>query len=213
MELHRTDEERLESLKNWWSEHGRTLIAGVVLGLAGVSGWTFWLDYEHGRAETASVLFQTMSEAAASGDHAAVREAGSALLADHGGSGYAVAGSLLVARSELLEDRIGEAIAHFRWVIDHAELPELRDVARLRLAEANFAAGALDEAMTLLDETTTAPFTAARDELRGDVHFARGESGKAREAWERAAAGYTDSPAGAQRVTLKLDDLGHLNTP
>ena len=213
MELHRTDEERLESLKKWWSEHGRTLIAGVVLGLAGVSGWTFWQDYRHGQAEAASALFQAASEAAAADDHAAVREAGSAILSEHGGSGYSAAASLLLARSDILEGRIDEAKARFRWVIEHAELPELRDVARLRLAEAEFATGAFDEAIALLEETPSAPFTAANEELRGDVHYARGELDKAREAWERAAAGYSGSPAGAGRVTLKLNDLGHLNTP
>lgn len=213
MELHRTDEERLESLKNWWSEHGRALIGGVVIGIGGIGGWTFWQDYQQGRAEAASALFQTVSEAAAAGDHAVVREAGSTLLADHAGHGYAAAASLLLARSEVLGGRIDAAKARLRWVVDHAEVPGLREVARLRLAEATWAGGASDEAMALLDEAPDGPFAAARDELRGDVHHARGEPEKAREAWERSAAGYSGSPASRQRVTLKMNDLGHLNTP
>ena len=213
MELHRTDEERLESLKNWWSEHGRALLGGVVIGLAGIGGWTFWQSYEQDRTETASALFQAASEAAATGDHATVREVGSTLLADHAGHGYAAAVSLLLARSELLEGRTDAARARLKWVIDHAELPELRHIARLRLAEATWAGGALDEALALLDEAPDGPFEAARDELRGDVHYDLRSPQKAREAWERAAAGYTDSPASRQRVTLKLNDLGHLNTP
>lgn len=213
MELHRTDEERLDSLKNWWSEHGRSLIAGLVVGIAGIGGWTFWQNYEAGQAEAASALFQAASEAAAEDDHAAVREAGSALLADHAGRSYAAAVSLLLARSEILEGRADAAIAHLRWAVDHAGLPEFREVARLRLAETTWATGAPAQAMTLLDETPAGPFKAASDELRGDIHHAGGEPEKAREAWERAAAGYSDSPASQQRVTLKLNDLGHLNTP
>ena len=213
MELHRTDEERLESLKNWWSEHGRTLIAGVVIGLAGVGGWTYWQDYELGQTETASALFRTASEAAVAGDHGALRDAASTILSDHGSGGYAAAASLLLARSELIEGRPEAAKANLKWVIDHADIPELRDVARLRLAEANFATGALDAAAGQLDDLTPGPFTAAGDELRGDIHHALGERDKAREAWQRAAAGYTDSPASRQRVTLKLNDLGHFNTP
>ena len=212
MELHRTDEERLESLKNWWSEHGRALIGGVAIGLAGLGGWTFWQDYEEGRAEAASALFEAVREAAAADDHAAVREAGSALLADHSGHEYAAAASLLLARSETLEGRTDAAKARLRWVVDHAATPALREVARLRLAEAAWAGGAPDEALALLDEAPDGPFAAARDELRGDVHHARGEPGKAREAWERSAAGYSGSPASRERVTLKLNDLGHLNT-
>ena len=213
MELHRTDEERLDSLKTWWSEHGRSLIIGVVVGLGGISGWTFWQGYEQDQAEAASALFQAASEAAAAGDHAAVRAAGSALLSDHAGRAYAAAASLLLARSEIMEGRPDAAKAHLKWVIDHAEIPEFREVARLRLAETAWAAGARDEARALLDETPAGPFKAASDELRGDVHHAGGETEKAREAWERAAAGYADSPASQHRVTLKLNDLGHLNTP
>ena len=83
----------------------------------------------------------------------------------------------------------------------------------MRLAEATWAAGAPDKALALLDETPAGPFRAASDELSGDIHFAGGEPEKARAAWERAAGGYSDSPASRQRVTLKLNDLGHLNTP
>ena len=212
MELHRTDEERLDSLKSWWSEHGRALIGGVAIGLAGIGGWTFWQDYEQGRAEEASALFQAVSEAAAAGDHATVRAVGSTLLADHTGHEYAAAASLLLARTEVLEGRTDAAKARFKWVVDHSEVPALREVARLRLAEAAWAGGAPDEALALLDEAPDGPFAAARDELRGDVHHARGDPEKAREAWERAAAGYSGSPASRQRVTLKLNDLGHLNT-
>ena len=213
MELHRTDEERLDSLKRWWSEHGRALIGGVVIGLLGISGWTFWQDYDEGQAEAASALFQAASEAAAAGDHVAVREAGSALLADHAGREYAAAASLLLAGAEIMEGRPDAAMTHLGWVVKHAELPELRQVARLRLAETTFAAGAPNEALALLDETPAGPFRAASDELRGDIHFAGRAPEKARAAWERAAEGYSDSPASRQRVTLKLNDLGHLNTP
>ncbi len=213
MELHRTDEERLESLKSWWSEHGRALIGGVVLGLAGIGGWVWWQEYEQGQAEAASVLFQAASEAAAADDHAAVREAGSALLADHAGHGYAAAAALLLARSDILQGRTDEAKARLKWAFDHAELPELREVARLRLAETAWASGALDEAMALLDDAPSGTFEAARDELRGDVHHDRGEPEKAREAWERASEGYSGSPGSRGRVTLKLNDLGRLNTP
>lgn len=213
MDLHRTDEERLESLKRWWSEHGRSLIVGVVAGVAGISGWAFWQDHERRQAEAASVLFDAAGAAARTGDHAALRDAGTALLSDHAGHEYAAAAALLLAKSELVQGGLGEAKAHFRWVMEHAEQPELRGVARLRLAETAFSEGAFDEALALLGETGAGPFSAANDELRGDVHYALGERDKAREAWERAAAGYSDAPASRRWLMLKLNDLGNLNTP
>ena len=213
MDLHRTDEERVESLKNWWSEHGRSLIVGLVVGIAGVSGWTFWQDHEQRQAEAASALFDTAGAAARAGDRTALKEAGTALLSDHASREYAAAAALLLAKSELEHGSPDEAKAHFRWVMEHSGLPELRRVARLRLAETVFSEGAFDEALALLDETGSGPFAAAGDDLRGDVHYALGERDKAREAWERAAAGYSDSPASRRLLMLKLNDLGNLNTP
>ena len=213
MDLHRTDEERVESLKRWWSEHGRSLIVGVVAGIAGISGWTFWQDHEQRQAEAASALFDTAGAAARAGDHATLQAVGTALLSEHAAHGYAAAAALLLAKSELEQGSPDEAKAHFRWVMEHAELPELRRVARLRLAETAFSEGAFDEALALLDETGSGPFAAANDDLRGDVHFALGERDKAREAWERAAAGYSDSPVSRRWIVLKLNDLGNLNTP
>ena len=213
MDLYRTDEERIESLKKWWSEHGRSLIVGVVVGIAGISGWTFWQDHDRRQAEAASALFDAAGAAARAGDHAALQNAGTALLSDHAAREYAAAAALLLAKSELEQGNPDEAKAHFRWVMEHAELPELRRVARLRLAETVFSEGAFDEALALLDETGSGPFAAASDDLRGDVHYALGERDKAREAWERAAAGYSDSPVSRRWLMLKLNDLGNLNTP
>lgn len=213
MDLHRTDEERVESLKQWWGEHGRALIVGAVVGVGGISGWTFWQDHQQRQAEAASGLFQAAGHAARSGDHAALHEAGAALLSDHAGHEYAAAAALLLAKSELEQGRSDEAKVRFRWVMENAELPELRRVARLRLAETTYSDGNFDEALALLDAAGSGPFAAANDDLRGDVHYARGEPDKAREAWERAAAGYADSPMSRRWIMLKLNDLGNLNTP
>ena len=213
MEIHRTDEERLEALKNWWSENGRNIVIGVVLGIGAVAGWVGWTGYEQGQAEAAAAVFQEARAAAAAGDHPALRAAADVLLSEHSGHDYAAAAALLLAKSDVEQGRFEAARDHLEWVIDHAEFPELRDLARLRLAETLFAQGAFDDAAELLGEEGSGPFAAASDDLLGDIHHARGEPDRAREAWERATAGLSRSPLSRERVTLKLDDLGHLNTP
>jgi len=213
MEIHRTDEERLDALKNWWSENGRNIVVGVVLGIGAVSGWVVWTEYEQGQAEAASIVFQEARTAAAAGDHQALRAAADVLLSEHSDHDYAAAAALLLAKSDVEQGRFEAARDHLEWVIDHAEFPELRDLGRLRLAETLFAAGAFDEAAQLLGEKGAGPFAAASDDLLGDLHPARGEPDKAREAWERAAAGLSRSPLSREQITLKLNDLGQLNTP
>ena len=50
-----TEEEQLEEFKRWWREHGRTVIAGVVLGLGTVGGWSWWRNHVTTQAEAASL--------------------------------------------------------------------------------------------------------------------------------------------------------------
>ena len=47
---HLTDEEQVEALKKWWRENGKSVVGGVVLGLALVGGWRGWQYYEQTRA-------------------------------------------------------------------------------------------------------------------------------------------------------------------
>ena len=213
MELHRTDEERVEALKKWWAENGRMLIVGLVVGIGGVGGWTYWQDHQRGRAEAASALFQEASEAAAAGNHGRLSEAGNALLNEHPDVGYAAAVSLMLARAAFDDGQPERAMAHLQWVVDNAALPELRGIARLRLAEIAFGNRAFQEAISHLDAIESGPVSAAGHELRGDIHHARGETDLARESWESAAAEHAGSAVGRQRLTLKLGDLGRLNSP
>ena len=46
-----TDDQEVEELKRWWNENGKTVVAGLVLGLGGVFGWTTWQGYSQTRAE------------------------------------------------------------------------------------------------------------------------------------------------------------------
>ncbi|MDH5355953.1 MAG: tetratricopeptide repeat protein, partial [Gammaproteobacteria bacterium] len=34
-----TDEEQVEKLKKWWQENGRSVIAGIIIGVGGLFGY------------------------------------------------------------------------------------------------------------------------------------------------------------------------------
>ncbi|MHC9036859.1 tetratricopeptide repeat protein, partial [Cobetia marina] len=50
----RSEEEQLEAIKRWWSENGKSLIAGVVLAGAGIFAFKAWQNYEASQSEAAS---------------------------------------------------------------------------------------------------------------------------------------------------------------
>jgi hypothetical protein len=95
------------------------------------------------------------------------------------------------------------AIQRLEWVIANAKLDELKDIARLRLAQVQFAAGQPAEAQKLLEGVTTASLTAERDTLMGDFYLAGNDPAKARAAYAAALA----ASSGNRLLQLKLDNL------
>ena len=45
------EEQELETLKKWWSENGKSLLAGLGIGLVAVAGWTSWQTWQRTQAE------------------------------------------------------------------------------------------------------------------------------------------------------------------
>ena len=213
------DEEQIEELKNWWSEKGKGVVAGVVIGLAGVIGWTSWQNHLHAQAERASLRYQQLVSdaliggAAAENDHARTLAQAEALIDEFPDSAYASFASLIAARAAVAAKAPGEARRHLQRVVEQAPFPELIPVARLRLARLMLDAGEYDDALAELDRVGAGPFRARVAELRGDVQRARGDHAAARQSYGAALAGGALPRTVRIRLRMKLDDLGELAFP
>jgi predicted negative regulator of RcsB-dependent stress response len=210
---YQSDQEQLESLKAWWKENGRTVVVGVVLGLAGVVGWSSWQAYTRTQAARASMLYEQLLNAAGGDNYAEVDQRGTALLNEYPKSGYAPLAALVAAREALGADEVAAAKQKLRWVVDHAERLELRLVAKLRLARVLFNAGDHDAALALVSGVDPGGFAALYAELRGDILAARQDFQGARSAYQDALSGLPPVGSNRDRVRMKLDDLGLFNYP
>ena len=94
-----TEEQQIEELKRWWSEHGRTVIAGIVLGLGTVIGWTSWQNYQEGEAEALSARYASIETAAEAKQYEQVRTETDQLIAEHPQSAYAALSALIGANA------------------------------------------------------------------------------------------------------------------
>ena len=213
------EEEQIEELKNWWSEKGKGVVVGVVIGLAAVVGWTSWQNHLRTQAESASTRYQQLvsvaliGDAAAEGNHARTLSQAEALIGEFPDSAYASFASLIAARAAVAANAPDEARRHLQRVVEQAPFPELVPVARLRLARLMLDAGEYDGALAELDRIDAGPFRARVAELRGDVQRARGDHAAARQSYGAAFAGGALSRTARVRLRMKLDDLGELAFP
>ena len=202
------EQEQLEDLKAWWRQWGN-LVTGIVLaialGILGVQGWRWWQTHEAGQA---SVLFGAVSAAVKANDVAKAKEAAAQLEERYAGTGYAPRAALLVAK--LLFDTGDKpgATAQLQFLIDRGGEDELKQIARIRLAEVQFDAKQYDDALRTLDAKHDEPFAGVYADLRGDILGAAGRASEARTAYETALTKFDAKSPYHSFVQAKLDAYG-----
>jgi len=202
-----TEEQQLEELKRWWKEHGRTVIAGVVLGIGTVVGWTSWRAHVDAKAEELSVRYEELVNTAAVPDYAGAVQLTDAIIADHPDSSYAGLAALVGAHGAYKSGDRATARRLLEWATSRTGAFQVGDVARVRLARILSEEGEHDAALALLDQVSGQPFAAVTAETRGDVLVARDDLAQARAAYESALATDGVSSGARDRIQLKLDAL------
>ncbi|HYN76381.1 MAG TPA: tetratricopeptide repeat protein [Lamprocystis sp. (in: g-proteobacteria)] len=205
MSQYETDDEKVESIKKWWKENGMSVVAGVVIGLAGVYGWRAWNDYRGNVGAQASAAFEQLVASADAGQTDSAAKQEEILVAKYGSTPYPALGALVGAKAHYEKGDAAAAMAALQQVIAKAPDPAFRRLAALRLARIQFAEGQMDAAAATIDaHDDSQAFTGDFAVVRGDIAAARGEFAKARAEYEKAIAAGASLP---QLIRLKLDNL------
>lgn len=206
----RSEDEELAAIKDWWQRNGKPLVTGGALALAVVFGWQAWQKYQTNQSQGASIVYQQLLETALnpSGkpDAGKVAELANKLKSDFGGTHYAQYGSLFVAKVAVESDKLDDAAAELKAIVDKPADPTLGELARQRLARVLAAQGKVDDALKLLEGDATKAFLASREELKGDLLVQLGRADDAHAAYEKAKAALSDDAA-VGGLQMKLDDL------
>ena len=196
----KSDEEKAEELKAWWKENGTSVIAGIALTIGGMFGYQQWQQYKLDQSEGASRLYSKISK-----NNADSAEALKELNSKYDSTSYASLAALSTAKTSCESGKTDDCIAQLK-VASKSSQDSIASIAKLRLARTLISTGKLDEAQTLLSTKMPAAYTSLVTELSGDLHYAKKEFGKAREAYDQAILS-----SGGQNIDIlkmKRDDLG-----
>ena len=215
MDRYTTDEEQFEALKTWWKENGKAVIAGVIFGLIGLTGWRYWQGYVKTQTEQASAAYQRLLAQVADHKQETAAQGAKRIIERFEKSPYAVFSALMLAKLYVEGNEPAKAKEQLQWVLDHSSPTEIKWVARLRLARLLLAEGQPDQAWSLVSEMEREQQAATLPsyyELKGDVLIAQGKPEEARNAYLQALALSGSAGSPPSLLQMKLDDLGEVST-
>jgi len=208
-----SEREQAEQLRQWLRENWIWLVAGVVLTLGGYYGYRWWESRVATRSLAAGERFAAMLDAIAAGKKDEGLRIADEVTGAYADTPYADQATLVLARLDVDAGNLAAAEGRLAGVAAGSKDPDLRIVARLRLARVQLADGRYDDALASLDAVATPALDPRVLELRGDVKLAQGEKAAALDLWRRAQDAMKADPAAGglidtELLALKIDELG-----
>lgn len=188
MSVHASEKEQVEALRSWWKENGRSVVTGVLLGVAALVGGKAWFNYQDSQSVNASNIYsQMMAAASTDGQEDQAQAAADELISNYSRSGYAPLAALLLARQAVDAGELAVARAQLQWALDHARSAEVAHIARTRLVRVLIAEQQYTDAEQVLAAVgDSGSFAYLYSELRGDLAQAQGRPAAAAAAYREA---------------------------
>jgi len=212
LDVNRTEQEQIEALQKWWSDNGKAVISGLIIGLAAVFGWRGWQSYLQTTAEEASDLYTNMIIEMRDQKNDKAREYAAKLINEYSRTIYADFAALMLARLDVEDAKPDEAIQRLQRVLDDAEQDSLKHLARLRLARILLDQNRIDEAWSILNVDDEGAFTASFAELKGDIYARQGKFDDARTAFQQVLGKTGAETSDTSFLQMKIDELGRQST-
>jgi len=211
LDVYSTEEEQVEAIKKWWRENGKSVIFGVVLGLAAVFGWRGWREHQAAQAMASSELFQDVLTSLRSDTPDKARAPAAEIVKNYSSTGYGILARLVLAKLDVDNQHLDQAGDQLKQALAATGEASLALEIRLRLARVQTAAGDQDAALATLDVKDPGDYAPDYAELRGDILARQGKAQQAYTAYQQAMKGYTKKKLDTSMLEMKMSDLGVAN--
>jgi len=200
IQVDNTEEEQVEQIKKWWNSNGKQIIAGAVIGLAGIWGWNTYSDYQDKQSLIARSLY--LSYASDSSNLGAYDK----LTTDFSSSSYSDQAILLMAKYLFDAGSYTQALGVIEPLINNAS-SVISNTATLRAASIYLQLGQHDQALLILEEQSGDGFSGLIYNLMGDIYLDIGNRLEAQKYYSLAIDNVTENSNLTQLIQIKLDDL------
>jgi len=180
------EREQWERVKAWLREQGPWMVVSVAIVGLGLFGWRYYQSRIEQRDLTAAARYQQVLTSFSNNDVAGGVLIADQLIKDYPGSPYANQADLAAARVAVELGKLDQAATRLQRVLNTTKDPQLKDIARLRLARVQLSEGQPDTALSTLSTGDAGAFAARFEEVRGDALLAKGDRAGALKAYQQA---------------------------
>ena len=200
IQVDNTEEEQVEQIKKWWNSNGKQIIAGAVIGLAGIWGWNTYSDYQDKQSLNARSLY--LSYASDSNNLGAYDK----LTTDFSSSTYSDQAILLMAKYLFDAGSYTQALGVIKPLINNPS-SVIANTAALRAASIHLQLGQHDQALLILEGQSEDGFSGLIYNLMGDIYLDLGNRSEAQKYYSLAINNVAENSNLSQLIQIKLDDL------
>jgi len=199
-----SDDEKAEALKRWWSENGKSVVGGIVVGLALVFGWRGYLEHQQSESELASSEYDSFLSSVAVGDVEKAKVSLDILKLDYGSTAYDYFAALEMARLMVEKKDLASARQYLELAVANADQPGMKHLAEVRLARILMASGDNEAASKLVAGNKEGAFAGEFAHIQGDLYRSAGDKQQALTAYEKALTGSASNQA---LIEMKINQV------
>lgn len=207
MDDYLNENEKWEWLKGWFKENIPWILAGILVGGAGVGGWRWYAGHVDQKGMEAGAMYDQIANAFDKNDHSTALVQLGQLERQFPSSPYLDQAKLLAARVDVEGGDLAQAHTELQSVMDHTKDKDLALITRLRLARVQIAQQKPDDALATLAGADPGAFAARFHEVRGDAYHAKGDNATALKEYQAARVGDLTGVTDSQMLDLKITDL------
>ncbi len=199
MEVYTTENEQVDAVRRFFTENGKALAIGVVLGIAALGGWRYWQSHENTALTEASASFQQATTALT--DNKADGVSNLEKFAENNSNSYGVFAALQLADHFVQAKDFNNAEKQLNQASQLTKDQNLLSLVDYRLARVQLQENKLDDALKTLDNVKGDGWMAMQQEVRGDVLLAKGDTKGARDAYSK---GLDSKPSQTLQTMLRM---------
>ncbi|MBX3709295.1 MAG: tetratricopeptide repeat protein [Gammaproteobacteria bacterium] len=202
-----TEQEQIEILKSWIKQYSLVILAGVVIAIAGISGWHYWQQRQNNILDHASAVYDEMITMRAQNDDHATLVQAKKLFSRYPQTTYGQMAAFMLARDAVTKKNFAKAEEKLTWVIEHSKIDSMRQIARIRLARIMIATNKPQNAIDHLKIIEDKNFSGLINEVKGDAYLAMKNITMARQAYQQALSELPNAEVVRPILQMKYDNL------